>query len=328
MRHVVVTGAAGFIGGHLIRRLAADGHTVVGIDRRPVSGPAITVCGDLSSPGTAIIAALRDADAVFHLAGCPGVRTRGPHIARRRIRDNVLASALTLSLTPHATPVVLASSSSVYGGARRGHDGWTPSHEDGPRRPRGAYARSKVALERLAALRAARGGRVAVARPFTVTGPGQRSDMLVATWLRAVAAGDPLPVVGSLDRRRDLTDVDDVVEGMVRLAVRGVQATVNLGTGRAHSLRDVARSVSVAVGRRPQARMLPPTTDEPDATLAHTGRCQRLLGFVPTTDLTALVTRQATAAGIAPPVTSSRVAATPVRRRPPPPGRLPAHARG
>jgi nucleoside-diphosphate-sugar epimerase len=290
---VVVTGASGFIGSHLVGRLAADGHRVTGIDRRPSRTPGTTsILTDLADPDDAAATALRTADAVFHLAGCPGVRSVQRDIERRRVRDNVVATARVLDLTPPQVPVVVTSSSSVYGGARRRGGRLRGCREGDALRPKGGYARSKVAVERLCGLRADRGGLVAVARPFTVAGEGQRPDMAIARWIAAAAAGRPLAVYGSPDRVRDVTDVRQVVTGLIRLAWLGTVTTVNLGTGRGRRLGEILAAVGAALDHDPLVAVDPAGDEEVPATLADARRCRRLLGFVPATDLTDLVRRQ------------------------------------
>jgi nucleoside-diphosphate-sugar epimerase len=294
---VVVTGAAGFIGRHVVAALRRRGTAVVAVDRR----------GWTSQPGeVAVVADLADADAnldrllhrargVIHLAGCPGVRDRRPDIAVRRWRDNVLAGARVLETTPASTPVVVASSSSVYGGA--GPAGRPrPCREHDPLAPRGGYARSKRVLERYAADRAAAGGVVAVARPFTVAGECQRADMAIASWIDALRGGRHVQLYGSGARRRDITDVVDVAEGLVRMLELRITATVNLGTGVTHRLDDVLGEVARACGVEPHVRIAPAVSADVATTRADVSRCQRLLGFVPTTDLPALVARQVRAA--------------------------------
>jgi len=288
----VVTGSAGFIGSHLVHALAERGASVVGIDRR---------AGDLQVDLTStdvedvllVNEALAGADVVFHLAGLPGVRGGGGDLDARRQRDNVAAGARVLNSTPAATPVVVTSSSSVYGGADADAWGWFRPSEEGDRlRPRGGYARSKVALERLCARRAAEGGVVAVARPFTVAGEGQRPDMAVSRWLTAAAAGRPLEVYGGLDRFRDVTDVRDVVRGLIALAQHGRSVTVNLGTGRPVALGEVVEAVAAAAGRPVTVALGPAGAEEVPATRACVRRCEDVLGFVPETDLPDLVQRQ------------------------------------
>ena len=310
---VVVTGSAGFIGGHLVEALAARGAAVSGIDRRPAPPgmPGTHSCLDLAEPSdaSAVAGLIRDADFVFHLAGRPGVRGSGPEVEAARWRDNVEAAAVVLDATPPAVPLVVTSSSSVYGGAALCH-GWArPSREDDRLAPRGGYARSKVALEQRCAERAARGGLVAVARPFTVAGEGQRPDMAISRWLAAAAAGDPATILGSTDRGRDVTDVRDVVAGLVWLAERGETQTVNLGTGRIRSLASVLATVADVVGHPLELQTAPAGEEEPPATRADTRRCRRVLGFTPVTRLDELVARQWNATNLHSPAPSAKVLA-------------------
>lgn len=298
---VVVTGAAGFIGSHLVRALAARGDAVTAVDRREGAPPeaAATVVADLvDAPDDLLRDVLRGADAVFHLAALPGVRDGldGARVAPvelewRRWRDNVLAAERVLDRVAPDVPVVVTSSSSVYGSA--GRRGTRASREGDPLRPLGGYARSKLALERRCEVRAALGGRVAVVRPFTVAGEGQRPDMAIARWLGAAGRGEPLRIHGSPGRRRDVTDVNDVVEGLLRAADRGVTGTVNLGTGIGHTLGELVDAVAGALRVGVATIVVPAEPVEAPATLADTRRCREWLGFVPRTDLPALVRRQA-----------------------------------
>ena len=294
-RAVVVTGAAGFIGGHVVRALLDAGHAVVAVDRRPRPGHLLDharlsyLRGELSRPGADVSDALVAADAVLHLAGCPGVRDQAPDVERRRHRDNVLATGAVLAQTPSATPVVVVSSSSVYGGSRSGR----PCHEDDALSPRGGYARSKVQAEHLCEMRREAGGSVTVVRPFTVAGERQRPDMALAIWLAAARAGLPLTVLGSLGRTRDVTDVRDVARALVALASRDASTTVNVGTGRARTLDELTRAVLVATGCDVPRVVVEASDQEVRHTLASTARLRRLTGIAGSTDLPALLARQA-----------------------------------
>ena len=229
---VVVTGAAGFLGRALVASLVTDGIPVLAIDRRPPpAGPGITpLRADLLDRDPAVTDALRGADAVFHLAGRSGVRDTGPVADAARIRDNVHATAAVLAAVPAGRPLVVTSSSSVYGGAAA-----RPSRESDPLHPLGAYARSKAAVELLCA-----GRPVAVLRPFTVVGEGQRPDMALARWIAAVRAGEPITILGSLGRTRDVTDVRDVIRAARLAAERGLVGPLNVGTGRPRTLAELA----------------------------------------------------------------------------------------
>lgn len=289
----VVTGAAGFLGGSLVALLAERGEPVLGIDRLPVpAAPGVTgLTADLADPGDDRVAdALATADRVFHLAARPGVRDRHPPHARHR--DNVLATQRVLAAVPAATPLVFTSSSSVYGGSDRGR----PSAEHDLLRPRGGYARSKVAAELCCRARLAAGGQVVIARPFTVAGPHQRPDMALARWIDAASRGQPVRILGSPDRTRDVTDVAQVVQALVALADCGVAGTVNIGTGTGHRLSALVAAIGAALAVEVRTELVPAHPDEVRDTLADPTRLQRLIGWAPETDLPELVARQIAAA--------------------------------
>jgi nucleoside-diphosphate-sugar epimerase len=286
----VVTGAAGFIGRTLVSALRAAGERVIGIDREPQGAqPGVDlITAELLGGDPAVLAALAEADAVFHLAGCPGVRDEAPGIAVRRYRDNVLATAFVTAAVPLRTPLVVTSSSSVYGGAGHGR----PSGERDRLRPRGGYAESKVLVERICESRIEAGGAATVVRPFTVAGEGQRPDMALARWIAAARAGRALVIFGSRNRSRDLTDVRHVADALIALAARGHRGPVNVGTGTGHTLAALVAAIAEALDRDVEVAVGPAEPAEVADTRADTRLLRRLIGWAPETDLPALVRRQ------------------------------------
>lgn len=292
---VVVTGAAGFVGSALVVELLRRGHRVVAMDRREVVPPEgahsealLALTGDLLDRDALADAAFATADAVIHLAGCPGVRDTAPDVETRRVRDNVAATARVLAAVPAEVPLVVASSSSVYGGSHG-----APSRESDPVAPRGGYARSKVAVEGLCARRARAGGRVTVVRPFTVVGEGQRPDMALVRWLQAAGSGRPLEVFGSLERTRDLTDVRGVAAVLSVLA-EGAHVpggVLNVGTGRPQTLAAVVAAVAEVTGSAVRTVVTPAAAVEPAGTWADTALLRETVGFVPRTELVDVVAR-------------------------------------
>ena len=289
----VVTGSAGFIGRMLVTALAERG-PVVAVDRVPQEAPpgVETITADLLDADPDVRAALAEASVVHHLAGCPDVRDARPDADQHRYRDNVLATSAVLAAVPMSTALLVASSSSVYGGSRDGR----PSAEHHRLRPRGGYARSKVVVEQLCAARAEAGGQVAVVRPFTVAGEGQRPGMALSRWIAAARDGDPLRIFGSPRRSRDLTDVRQAVQGLVELgelARAGVAiGTVNLGTGHPLELGDIVTAIGRALGVPVRTVVEPAADVEVAHTLADVTRLRGLLGWSPHTDIDALVARQ------------------------------------
>jgi nucleoside-diphosphate-sugar epimerase len=292
---IAVTGASGFIGSALVTHLAAAGVAVVGVDRRPArcQVPGVRrVAADLADPPDGDVrGVLAGADVIVHLAGRPGVRDRSPAVELARHRDNVLTTEHVLAAA--TGPVLVTSSSSVYGGAIGGR----PCHEDDARRPLGGYARCKARAEDVCATHRSAGATVCVVRPFTVVGPGQRPDMALDRWLSSAVAGRPVGVFGSLERSRDLTDVGAVVRALTQLvelaaAGRELPATLNLGTGTARTLGELVAALRRAVPGPVDVVVTPRHGDDPDHTLADTTRCAATLGWVPTTDLDDVVAAQ------------------------------------
>jgi nucleoside-diphosphate-sugar epimerase len=136
---------------------------------------------------------------------------------------------------------------------------------------------------------------IAVARPFTVVGEGQRPDMALSQWIAAARAGRPLRILGSLDRTRDVTDVRDVARVLAALADRAFCGKVNVGTGARHRLGDMVDAVAAVLGRSVETFVEPADPAEVADTLADTRLLAELAGFVPHTDLLDVVARQAAA---------------------------------
>jgi len=292
---VVVTGAAGFVGRALTRRLVGRGHRVVAVDRtwQPNTAGVTVLTADLLDRDALVDVALREAEAVVHLAGCSGVRDTARDVEARRRRDNVEAAEIVSGLVRPDVPLLVASSSSVYGGARFGR----ASHESDPLHPLGGYARSKAGTEQVCARRAAAGGHVLVVRPFTVVGEGQRADMALSRWAAAAAAGDPLRVFGSLARTRDFTCVREVCRGLAALLESGADGVVNLGTGSPRTLREALDALGRGLGLDLDVRVEPAAHYEVADTWADPTRFEALTGFRPQTDLDDVVRRFLAGAG-------------------------------
>lgn len=240
---VLVTGAAGFAGGHLLDRLCAAGTSVVGW-HRPDSpaGPHTTVdwqAVDLCD-GPRVTTALRAVrpSAIYHLAGYANVAAAWQH-PREALESNLLGTHHLLeaarALAPDSRPRVLVTGSATV---------YTPSSEalseDAAQGPSGPYAVSKLAQELLVrdAVRT-EGLDAIITRPFNHIGPGQAPDYITASVSRQIArieAGlaPPVIAVGNLTAQRDLTDVRDTVAAYAALMARGATGRIyNVCSGRA-----------------------------------------------------------------------------------------------
>lgn len=284
----VVTGAAGFVGRHLVAALAADGRSVIGIDRRPGSD----VTAELLDED--LLARFAGAEVVFHLAGRASARASWGAAFDDYLDDNVRVTqrVLEAALVAGVPRVVVASSSSVYG-----DPAVRPTPEDAVCRPRSPYGASKLMAEGLAAAYGAQGLDVAVLRLFTVYGPGQRPDMLLARAIAAATGGGELLVFGDGRQTRDFTYVADAVAAIVRAGERGTGGLpVNVAGGAPVAIGDALALVANACGA--PLRRVPAAAHQADArhTAADVERARALLGHEPRWSLAEGIAAQVRAA--------------------------------
>jgi nucleoside-diphosphate-sugar epimerase len=291
---VVVTGAAGFIGGHVAEAMAGAGHEVVAVDALDRSAApdaardnwaaladraGITLVErDLATDD---LTKLAEADAVVHLAGRPGVRSSWGPGAVAAERDNVTATRRLLAACQAAPPgrrprVVVASSSSVYGSA-----GARPHREDDPPRPASPYARSKVAVEHLTARAVEEGLAAVTLRYFSVYGPRQRPDMAFHRFIEAARNDRPLPVFGDGGQSRAFTHVADVTAATLAAATADLPpgTVLNVGHPEPATIRDAIALLAGLLGVRPRVREHPPAAGDATRTWADTAKAERLLGW-------------------------------------------------
>jgi len=301
--HVVVTGAAGFIGSHTCERLCARGVRVTGIDsfdgylypadikRRTASELARLpgfrlIEADICDPAAIAAAIGDDVDVVCHLAALAGVR---PSLAEplRYWRTNIDGTGVIVERMRAIgkTRLVFASSSSVYG-ARPNNT--AAFREDDPcLQPASPYAASKRMNElQLSAYRDLFGIGVFALRYFTVYGPRQRPDMAIAKFTQAIAAGRPITLFGDGSSRRDYTFIDDIVSGTVAAIERvqpGAYEIINLGGTQTISLAELVAIVERVVGKPAHIDRQPDQPGDVPITYANIDRARALLGYQPTT---------------------------------------------
>ncbi|MEU9446007.1 NAD-dependent epimerase/dehydratase family protein [Streptomyces sp. NPDC048304] len=298
-RRAVVTGAAGFIGSHLAHALVQAGAVVVGVDRRdPATDP--TAAANLAAlqrlPGymhvtadllnCAIEPLLVDANAVFHLAGIPGVRPSwGPQFSEY-VASNVLATHRVMdAITRMGIPrLVVASSSSVYGPTEGG-----PSVETDRPQPASPYAVTKLAEEQLCLAHSAQAHcptSVVALRYFTVYGPRQRPDMFTHRALTAALTGQALPLYGDGHQRRDFTYIDDAVAATIAAAtIPTASGVINVGGGSSASLLEVINIANSLSGREIQIHQENSRSGDVLTTRADPSRAHEVLGWQPQVDL-------------------------------------------
>jgi UDP-glucose 4-epimerase len=309
--HVLVTGGAGFIGSHLSERLVSSGHRVTALDdfstgrRENLAALAGNRNFELIE-GTVLDRELVErlvgrADVVFHLAAAVGVKLIMEQPARS-IRTNVNGTEEVLrAALDDKTPVVIASSSEVYG---KSCD--LPFREDADltlgatRNFRWSYACSKMLDEFLGLAWAFEAGLpVIIVRFFNTTGPRQtgRYGMVLPSFVQCALQGKPLTVHGSGEQTRCFGHVADAVEALVRLiatpAARG--EVFNIGSDEEISIRALAEQVIAATrsGSRivhvPHSEVYPEGFEDMERRRPDVSKLERMTGFRPRRPLSEII---------------------------------------
>jgi UDP-glucose 4-epimerase len=246
---ILVTGAAGFIGKHLARRLTLLPEVELWtLDRREVPIPgANAIVGDLAELDLG--KELPDLDLIYHLSAQTSARVSHEAIDEE-LRDNVVAPLRLLEFCRNreVPRIVFASSMGVYGNTEG------RVREEAVPCPTSIYGAHKLLVEKYLEVYRQFGVRSTVLRLFNVYGPEQSMHNLkqgmVSIYLRYVMDGVEVPVTGSLDRFRDFIYIDDVVEAFL-LAMREpnmYDRTFNVGSGKSTTVRDLIRLIGVAWG--------------------------------------------------------------------------------
>ncbi len=262
---VLVTGAAGFIGSTLVKRLLDDGQDVVGVDSLTdyydvslkranlarLASPSFTFHSlDLADADLDLGPLVAEATSIFHLAGQPGVRSSWGEQFGRYTHANVIATQRLLEAAvsaPKLARFVYASSSSVYGNSES-----YPTHEIDLPAPISPYGVTKLAGEHLCGLYASQYGVPTTAlRYFTVYGPRQRPDMAFTRFIRAYLRDEEVTVYGDGKQVRDFTFVDDIVEANILASQAQTRpgSVFNVAGGSEVTVNDVLRILGTFGGR-------------------------------------------------------------------------------
>jgi nucleoside-diphosphate-sugar epimerase len=291
-REVLVTGAAGFLGSHLVRRLAGLGAWVAALhrpgadlDRLAGAGPRVRrVAADLLD--TRALKAWTRTHAprtVFHLAAY-GVDPRrdDPSLA---FGVNVRGFVSLIESLDRGTLDAFVNTGTCFEYGRSAR----PISETDPLEPRGAYSQSKAAQVAVGTMLArTQGWPIVTLRPFTLYGPGEQPNRLIPQLLRGVLDGGEVRLTGGI-QTRDFIYVDDAVDAfLVAGRTPAVAGEVfNIGSGRATSVRAVAERIRDLSGSSVVLKFgaLPYRPDELWHLCADIGQARRRLGWSPRVEL-------------------------------------------
>jgi len=306
---VLVTGAAGFIGSHLVDALLADSYLVTGVDcfadyydRRNKEQNIAAAVGhasfrlveaDLNTVDLARL--LQDVDLIYHLAGQPGVRGSWGGQFEVYTGNNILVTQRLLEAALHAgqIPLVYASSSSVYGNLPI-----MPLVEEMTPAPVSPYGVTKLAAEHLCRLYSQVHGLPTISlRLFTVYGPRQRPDMAFQRFLTAVQQDQEIVVYGDGLQTRDFTYIGDVVRAFTLAGAactdgRQSGKIFNIAGGSRVNMLDVLTAIAGITQRQPRVRHAPPQPGDVRDTWADTHQAASGISFNAQTSLAEGLSRQ------------------------------------
>ncbi len=297
MKKVLVTGADGFIGSHLVEALVREGYDIRAfviynsfnswgwLDQcaDDVRGKFEVFAGDVRDP-SGVRHAMRDCEAVLHLAALISIpysyRSPDTYIDTNiKGTLNVVQAARDLGVGR----VVHTSTSEVYGTAR-----FVPITEDHPLQGQSPYSASKIGADQIAmSFYTSFGTPVTILRPFNTYGPRQSARAVIPTIIAQIANGRHQIKLGALHPTRDFNYVSDTVAGFkVALnAPRVVGEVVNLGSNFEISIGDTAQAIADVMGVEIEIlcdeQRLRPENSEVERLWAANGKARELLGWTP-----------------------------------------------
>ena len=296
-KKVLVTGACGFIGSHLVEALVKKGAKVRAfvyynsfghwgwLDTLPLKiQKAMEVfSGDIRDFGS-VNRAMAGMDVVFHLAALIGIPYS--YVAPESYVDTNVKGTLNVLNAARENKVrklVHTSTSEVYGTAR-----YVPIDEKHPLQGQSPYAATKIAADMLAeSFFRSFGIPVSICRPFNTFGPRQSARAVIPTILTQVLQGKKEIDLGNTETTRDFNYVTDTVEGFIRIGEcdQTVGEVINIGSGREISIGDLVATLAKVLGRRIEIhkdrKRIRPSNSEVYRLCADSGKARAILGWEP-----------------------------------------------
>ena len=299
-KRVLITGAGGFIGSHLTERLIASGAKVkcfIKYNSRNDWGlietlPAKTrekievIASDLKD-SDAVRHATKDVEVIFHLGALIAI-PYSYQFPRDAVETNVIGTLNLLSAARDADieKIVHTSTSETYGTAQ-----YTPIDEKHPLQGQSPYSASKIGADKIAeSFFLSYGLPVATIRPFNTYGPRQSARAVIPTIITQALQQDVVKL-GSLHPTRDLTYVEDIVDGFIKIAESKVSVgeVINVGSGFEISIGDLADKIISLIGRKVTIQSddnrMRPEKSEVGQLLCDNSKAKKMLGWEPSVSL-------------------------------------------
>lgn len=299
-KKVLVTGAGGFIGSHLIERLVELGASVRAFVRynsrndlgliefltKEVQESLEIFRGDLKDP-EAVRKAVKGCEIVFHLGALVSV----PYSYINPldfVQTNIGGTANILNACKEygVEKIVHTSTSEVYGTAR-----YVPIDENHPLQGQSPYSASKIGADKLAeSYYLSFELPIAILRPFNTYGPRQSARAVIPTIITQALRGEKIRL-GSLESTRDLTYISDTIEGFIKIAKsqESIGQVINLGTGEEISIRDLVKKIGNILGKElniePDPIRVRPKTSEVERLISDNTKAERILNWEPKVSL-------------------------------------------
>jgi len=288
----LVTGAAGFIGSNLVPELLKLGHSVLVLDnfsnsRREnlPSNPEITIREGDVTVYKDVLAAVKQADVVFHMAA-----QVGNVLSMERPQTDLITNVVgTINLLQacheqNLKQIILSSSSAIYGETQ-----YIPVDEAHPKEPMSPYGMSKYAAERYCLILGAEYGlSVACLRYFNVYGALQHFNPygnVLPIFAEKVLEGEPFTIYGDGEQTRDFIDVRDIVRANILAMQHEANGVFNIGTGVATTVNQLAKCVINAVDKDVEIKYAPPRSGEVRDSVATIAKASKELDFQPTVSI-------------------------------------------
>lgn len=291
----MVTGAGGFIGSHLVERLIAYGYRVRAfvhynsrnswgwLEGLTCKNKIEVISGDVRDADI-VRFAMQDVHTVFHLAALIGI-PYSYHSPEAYVDTNIKGTLNILQAAKDldVKKIIHTSTSEIYGTAQ-----FVPITEKHPVNPQSPYAASKSSADFMAlSFYRSFNLPIVIARPFNTYGPRQSARAIIPTIITQMLSGKKKISLGSLTPTRDLTYVEDTVEGFIRCqnTPKAIGEVINLGSGTEISVKDltvlIGKYLNCNIKIESDRVRMRPQKSEVERLLADNSKAKRILGWIP-----------------------------------------------